>query len=90
MRFLSRIAINNVVLHKQELFSNDLLIFWVTVYISEFMPYLSRSQSDACDMVIMSGGMGPTHDDVTLKAVVCDSVLQCVAVCCSVLQCVAV
>jgi len=26
-------------------------------------------QSEVCDMVISSGGVGPTHDDVTLKAV---------------------
>jgi len=28
-----------------------------------------RRQSAACDLVVTSGGIGPTHDDVTLKAV---------------------
>jgi FAD synthetase len=28
-----------------------------------------QRQCDTCDLVITSGGVGPTHDDVTIKAV---------------------
>jgi len=37
--------------------------------VSEIAKAINRAAGDGCDLIITSGGLGPTHDDMTLKGV---------------------
>lgn len=37
--------------------------------VSEIAKAINRAATDGCSFIITSGGLGPTHDDMTLKGV---------------------